>query len=50
MSKWFIWFQKDNVEELKKDRVKLIEKKNEIEEEIKAINEKITEIESENKD
>lgn len=48
MSKWFIWFQKDDVEELKKDRAKLIEKKNEIEEEIKAINEKITEIESKN--
>lgn len=49
MSKRFIWFQNDNVEELKLDREKLIEKKNDIEEEIKAINEKIAEIESKNK-
>ena len=48
MSKWFIWFQKDNVAELKKDREKLVEKKAKVDEEIKAIDKRIAELESAN--
>lgn len=48
MSKWFIWFQKDNVAELKKDREKLVEKKAKVDEEIKAIDKRIAELESRN--
>lgn len=44
----FMWFQKDNVAELKKDKEKLVEKKANIEEEIKAIDERIKELESKN--
>lgn len=50
MSKWFMWFQKDNVAELEKDKAKLLERKAELEAEIKAIDEKIVEIKSKNKD
>ena len=46
MSWMFAWFQKDNVAELKKDKEKLIEKKAKIEEELKAIDERIAELES----
>lgn len=49
MGRFFMWFQKDNIAELKKDREKLVEKRNDIDEEIKAIDEKIAKIESENK-
>ena len=41
--------QKDNVAELKKDKEKLVAKKAKIDEEIKAINKRIAELESENK-
>ena len=46
MSKWFIWFQKDNVAELKKDREKLVEKRAKVDDEIKAIDKRIAELES----
>lgn len=46
MGRFFMWFQKDNIAELKKDREKLVEKRNDIDEEIKAIDKKIAEIES----
>lgn len=49
MSIWFIWFQKNSVAELKKDREKLLDKKAKIDEEIKAINERIAELESKDK-
>lgn len=49
MGRFFGWFQKDSVAELKKDREKLVEKRNDIDEEIKAIDEKIAEIESKDK-
>lgn len=48
MGGFFAWFQKDNVAELKKDMEKLTEKKADIEEEIKAIDERIKELESKN--
>lgn len=50
MSKWFMWFQKDNVAELEKDKAKLLERIAELEEVIKAIDEKIAKIKSKNKD
>ena len=50
MSKWFMWFQKDNVAELEKDKAKMLERIAELEAEIKAIDEKIVEIKSKNKD
>lgn len=46
MGLFFMWLQKDNVAELKLDREKLIEKKAKLDEEIKAINERIAELES----
>lgn len=46
MGRFFGWFQKDNVAELKLDREKLVSKKEAIEEEITAIEERIAEIES----
>lgn len=49
MSKFFMWFQKDSVKELKADIEKLVAKRNQIDAEIEAINEKIAKLESENK-
>jgi predicted nucleic acid-binding Zn-ribbon protein len=49
MSKWFAFFQKDNIAELNNDKAKLLEKKQAIEDEIKAIDERIEQLESENK-
>lgn len=53
MSKWFAWFQKDNVAELKKDLAKLEKKKTglcneiaEVDEQINATNKKIKVLES----
>lgn len=43
----FMWFQKNNVAELKKDKEKLVARKAEIEEEIKAIDERIAMLKSE---
>lgn len=48
MGKFFGWFQKDDVAELKKDREALVKKAADIEEEIKAIDERIAKIEAEN--
>lgn len=48
MGLFFGWLQKDNVAELKLDKEKLIEKKAKIDEEIKAIEERISELESKN--
>lgn len=48
MSKRFTWFQCNNVAELEQDKEKCIEQIIELVEEIKAINEKIAEIKSEN--
>ena len=48
MGKWFGWFQKDDVAELKKDREALVKKAADIAEEIKAIDERIAKIEAEN--
>lgn len=45
----FGWLQKDNVAELKKDKEKLVSKKAKIDEEIKAINKRIAELESKDK-
>ena len=49
----FAFFQKDSVAELKKDKEKLLAKKEKqnakIDEEIKAINERIAELESKDK-
>ncbi len=50
MGAFFMWFQKDNVAELKVDREKLVEKKMKLEQEIFAIDERIAELESKNKD
>lgn len=41
MGIFFMFFQKDNVAELEKDKAKLIEKRDNLNEEIKAIDEKI---------
>lgn len=41
MGAFFMFFQKDNVAELEKDKAKLIEKRDNLNEEIKAIDEKI---------
>lgn len=49
MSWFFAFFQKDNVAELKKDREKLVAKKGKIDEEIKAIDKRIAELESKDK-
>lgn len=49
MGRLFVWFQCDNVAELKKDREKLLEKKEKLDEEIEAINERIAELESKDK-
>lgn len=49
MSKRFGWFQKDDVAELEKDKEKLIKEIDECEETIKAIDEKIAELKSKNK-
>ena len=53
MGEWFVWFQKNSVAELKKDREKLLAKKEKqnakIDKEIKAINERIAELESKDK-
>ena len=46
MGALFGWFQKDNVAELEKDKAKLIEKRDELNEEIKAIDEKIVSLKS----
>lgn len=46
MGAFFLWFQCNNVEELKQDREKLLEKKAKLDEEIEAINERIAELES----
>ena len=48
MGAFLWWFQKDNVAELKKDREKLVEKKAKVDEEIKAIDKRIAELESAN--
>lgn len=40
------WFQKNDVAELEKDKAKLIEKRDELNEEIKAIDEKIVSLKS----
>lgn len=50
MGRFFGWFQKDNVAELKSDRDKLVNKRAELDEEIAAIDERIATLESENKD
>lgn len=47
MGIFFGFFQKDDVAELKKDRAYLVEKKEKIEAEIEAIDEKIASLESE---
>lgn len=49
MGRLFAWFQKDSVAELEKDKAKLIDKKEQIEAEIDAIELKIEELKSENK-
>lgn len=49
MGALFMFFQKDNVAELKADKEKLIAKKDKIDEEIAAIDERIAQLESENK-
>ena len=46
MGRWFVWFQKDNVAELKLDREKLEEKRAKLDEEIETISQRITELES----
>lgn len=50
MGKFFGWFQNDAVAELKKDREALVKKAEEIAEKIKAIDERIAELEAEDKD
>lgn len=50
MGRFFAWLQKDNVAELKGDKEKLIKKRAELDKEITAIDERITTLESENKD
>ena len=50
MGKFLLWFQKDTVAELEKDKAKLLERIAELEAEIKAIDERIVEIKSKNKD
>lgn len=49
MSWMFAWFQNDDIAELKQHKEKLVEKKAKLEEEIKAIDERIAELESKNK-
>lgn len=56
MGRWFGWLQKDSVAELKEDRKKLLQKRNEHETKIKnldecisAISDRIVKLESENK-
>ena len=44
------WFQKDHVKSLENQKSKLLKKRVEIDNEIRAIDEKITELKSENKD
>lgn len=46
MGALFAWFQKDNVAELEKDKAKLVEKRDNLNEEIKAIDEKIASLKS----
>lgn len=50
MGRFFGWFQKDNVAELKTDKAKLVKKRDNLNEEIAAIDERIATLESENKD
>lgn len=50
MGRFFMWLQKDNVAELKADKEKLLKKRAELDDEIAAIDERITTLESENKD
>ena len=49
MSYFFGWFQKDNVQSLKNQKSKLLNKRIDIDEEIREIDEKIEKLESENK-
>jgi hypothetical protein len=46
MGAFFAFFQKDAIAELEKDKAKLMEKKEKIAEEIKAIDEKIANLKS----
>ena len=49
MGRFFMWLQKDNVAELKIDREKLIKKRDELNEEITAIDERIKTLECKDK-
>lgn len=49
MSYFFGWFQKDNIQSLKNEKSKLLKKRTDIDNEIKAIDEKIEQLKSENK-
>lgn len=49
MGRFFAWLQKDNVAELKIDREKLIEKRDKLNEEINAIDERIESLERKDK-
>lgn len=46
MGALFGWLQKDNVAELEKDKAKLVEKRDNLNEEINAIDEKIASLKS----
>ena len=50
MGSWFVWFQKDHIKSLENQKSKLLSKRVDIDNEIRAIDEKIEQLKSENKD
>lgn len=50
MGAFFWWLQKDQIKSLENQKAKLLNKRIDIDNEIRAIDEKITELKSENKD
>lgn len=50
MSKILVWFQKDPIKSLENQKSKLLKKRVDVDNEIRAIDEKITELKSKNKD